>query len=373
MAEKSFTEDIGGVRAVFTVLSGDTVGLGDSESPAVPEDVRSFSVPGSVDHGGRGYTVVSVSDWAFRGCKQLAHIDIPESVDSVGDCAFYGCAKLCEVGLPGIERVGDHMFCGCSSLGRVTVPASVREVDPGAFDGCTSLESIDADPGNPVYSSSDGVLFTKDGSGLIRYPPGRPGDVYAVPEGTLSLGEESFSDTVSLRTLHLPGSVEDIDTHALYRCPSLSRIETDGSGEFRSVDGVLFSSDGSTLIRYPPQREGTSYTVPEGTEYVGYWAFAGCEKLRNVEFGPGLVCVCDFAFAGCTSLEGIDIPKGTESLGWGAFNGCTSLEEVSLPKRVELQDDTFDHGFTDGKGRPARKAGGHSYRYDPGTSSDVPE
>ncbi|HHZ03050.1 MAG TPA: hypothetical protein GX396_08995 [Tissierellia bacterium] len=37
---------------------------------------------------------------------------------------------------------------------------------------------------------------------------------------------------------------------------------------FTSLDGVLFSKDMKTLIRYPGYRTGNSYTVPEGVEKI---------------------------------------------------------------------------------------------------------
>ena len=39
------------------------------------------------------------------------------------------------------------------------------------------------------------------------------------------------------------------------------------------VDGVIFSADGKTLIKYPDDKIGEEYTVPEGTEVIGENAF----------------------------------------------------------------------------------------------------
>ena len=48
------------------------------------------------------------------------------------------------------------------------------------FQGCTALTSITVRPGNPVYTSENGVVFSKDKTGLFVHPPARQGD-YTIP------------------------------------------------------------------------------------------------------------------------------------------------------------------------------------------------
>jgi len=47
------------------------------------------------------------------------------------------------------------------------------ELDMEAFSGFDSLESIAVDPHNPKFSSLDGVLFDKDKTTLILFPPAK--------------------------------------------------------------------------------------------------------------------------------------------------------------------------------------------------------
>ena len=42
----------------------------------------------------------------------------------------------------------------------------------------------------------------------------------------------------------------------------------EGNETFRSIDGVLFTRDGKTMLMYPKGRTEDRYVVPEGTERI---------------------------------------------------------------------------------------------------------
>ena len=54
---------------------------------------------------------------------------------------------------------------------------------------------------------------------------------------------------------------------------------TEDNEHFKSVDGVLFTKDGSELLFYPPLRKGKSYIVPES---VNVFALAATEYLADI-------------------------------------------------------------------------------------------
>jgi hypothetical protein len=67
----------------------------------------------------------------------------------------------------------------------------------------TCHETVDAL--NNVFASVGGVLFNKDGTLLIRCPPGKTGS-YTVPSSVTSIGEEAFVYCAGLSSVTIPAA-----------------------------------------------------------------------------------------------------------------------------------------------------------------------
>ena len=61
------------------------------------------------------------------------------------------------------------------------------------------------------------------------------------------------------------------------------------------IDGVTFSVDGKTLIKYPTDKFYKEYIIPEGTDIIGKKAFAGAQ-IGKVTFPTTLTHINDSAF-----------------------------------------------------------------------------
>ena len=95
------------------------------------------SIPGTVAYNGQTYSVTSIGYQAFRNCKNLTSVTIPESVTSIGDYAFGGCAGLTSVTIPGsVTSIGDYAFNGCTGLTSVTIPEGVTRISSSTFYYC---------------------------------------------------------------------------------------------------------------------------------------------------------------------------------------------------------------------------------------------
>lgn len=63
---------------------------------------------------------------------------------------------------------------------------------------------------------------------------------------------ETFSDCTVLTSITLPASVKDIEDNAFRGCTSLTEITVaKDNSAYCTVDGVLFSKNGTQLIQYP--------------------------------------------------------------------------------------------------------------------------
>lgn len=92
---------------------------------------------------GKEYTVTQIGANAFKGCKNLRTVSLPQCISSIEESAFYGCEQLRSIAIPeGVEYVGIKAFAGCYALASVTIPESLTFIPMEAFHGCRSLTSI---------------------------------------------------------------------------------------------------------------------------------------------------------------------------------------------------------------------------------------
>lgn len=126
--------------------------------------IESAIIPETVEYKGITYTVTSIGEKAFKDCKVLKSVVIPNSVTSISTDAFLGCNNLPIIDniryadtylvrvedktLPqytireGTRWIGGYSFQNCKNLTNIIIPESVISIGEGAFCGCSSLISI---------------------------------------------------------------------------------------------------------------------------------------------------------------------------------------------------------------------------------------
>ena len=298
-------------------------GLFGSEAQAASEkyDIYTYEV------GSDGTVTITDCDESAQGT-----ITIPSQID----------------GKP-VTSIGYMAFRFCDSLTSITIPNSVTSTFRG-FDGCEKLTQINVDTANTVYSSVNGVLFSKDKTELIKYPEGKADTSYAIPNGVTSIGywafydcysltsitipdsvtsigTMAFEDCSSLTSITIPDSVTSIDRHAFFVCRKLNQINVDTANTaYSSVNGVLFNKGKTELIRYPEGKADTSYAIPNGVTSIGNSAFYGCSNLTSITIPDGVTIIDINAFQYCRSLTSITIPDSVTYISAEAFDGCDSLK-----------------------------------------------
>lgn len=176
-----------------------------------------------------------------------------------------------------VTDITENAFYG-DTVKKIILHEYISEVSPSAFSGCSALETITVSPLNPYYMDIDGVLFTKDGKKIVAFPRGKEESVYTIPKEVSFVGT-AFSDK------------------------AFSRIDVDPRNKsFKSIDGNLYSGDGSRLIRYATGRTDDTFELPKGTTEVCECAFAGNEHLRRVILHSSVKKVDRDAFVGCTRV-----------------------------------------------------------------------
>ena len=111
-----------------------------------------------------------------------------------------------------ITGIRSGAFSDCPNLDTITVPAGVTDMDltyQPFYCDAADLVSVYVDTDNKNYASEDGVLFNKDMTELLYYPPRKTGSSYTVPEGVTDISPNAFSDS-KFETLNLSHSVTSI-------------------------------------------------------------------------------------------------------------------------------------------------------------------
>jgi hypothetical protein len=238
-------------------------------------------------------SVTNIGYRAFSFCTSLPDITLPNSVRSIGDNAFNYCPGLASIIIPAsVLSIGNSAFNGCECLTRVTIPDSVISIGMSPFYNCSSLTDIDVDSNNPVYSSSAGVLFSKDKATLMICPSGKAGN-YTITNTCTRIDDNAFSGCYSLIQITIPSSVTMIGNWAFSRCSGLTEI-----------------------------------TLPNGITSIGMGMFEECNALASVMIPDSVTTIDNMAFNSCSSLTNITIPASVTSLGSMAFGWCFGLESV---------------------------------------------
>lgn len=255
-----------------------------------------------------GDKVRYIGERAFEKCTSLKTIEIPATVTKIGRLAFYNCISLSRIEVEKqntayrsingdlyskdgtillqyavgkdeksftvpkcVTNIGGNAFSSNTSLNRITIPDSVTSINYYAFNGCENLVSIDVDENNEEYQSVDGVLYTKDGKYLVRYPEGKNEATFVVPEG-----------------------IEKICSCAFHFCKNLESIG-----------------------------------IPEGATEIFDWVFFRCTNLTSITLPESLWKVGSGTFECCTALESIVLPAYIKTMGEDVFAGCTNLKIYS--------------------------------------------
>ena len=167
-----------------------------------------------------------------------------------------------------------------------------------------------------------------------------------IPDSVDSIGVLAFAGCTSLKSVTIPDSVTFIDTSAFNACTSLPAIDVDsGNDNYQSIDGVVFSKDGTTLILCPEGKSG-EYTITDGVTKIDEYAFVTCKKLTSVTIPDSVTSIGKGAFFSCTGLTSITIPESVTLIDRSAFDGCTSLTSFTIPKSVTSIGDYAFYGCT---------------------------
>ena len=144
------------------------------------------------------------------------------------------------------------------------VPAAFAAdiVDSGTCgaDGDGSSVTWTLDAAGLLTISGTGKIIDGDGGSIWS---GKPVMAVDIRSGITAVGSNAFFGCDQLQVISLPDTVTQLDKNAFGNCAALSSILVDAKNPaYKSVDGALYSKDGTVLIKCPADAE--TFVVPDG-------------------------------------------------------------------------------------------------------------
>ena len=133
-----------------------------------------------------------------------------------------------------------------------------------------------------------------------------------------------------------PVSPKDIDNlmdKKVYRQVECFEVTHPMNKSLKTVDGILYTKDGKTLILCPPQKTGR-VEIAEGTETIHQSAFKNC-RINGVKFPESMRRIESSAFCWCRNLKVVEMNDGLEYILDTAFYSCRKLKKVKFSKKLK--------------------------------------
>lgn len=354
--------------------------------------------------------VTSVSYEAFALCKNLNSVTIPSTVKTIGIRSFYG-TKISKITVPSkTKTIGQGAFGSCKDLKTIVMPGDFKlkleedtddklwyvTSDQSAVDTITfntklklanvsylSANNLVVAKNDPSYQSIEGVIYTKDGKGIVRVPQKRTElkikdgctefNMQSVLYNSTDSEGDEFNNCSKLKKIVIPSSVKsinkikyktdradacdmhvdtieiapkDFDANSLYALgsslgknitiESLMKLLPD---QITYKDHMYITKDHG-LLKY--DGKDANVEIPEEITWIAPEAFYRNETLKNVKLPSKITTIEENTFYGCSELEAVVIPDQVTMIGKSAFDECTVLKSVTFGKSLKV---IKDHAF----------------------------
>ena len=246
----------------------------------------------------KGITEIGMA--SFNGANKITGVEIPNSVTLISDYAFQNCKGLTTITIPGsVKKIGAswgnsnaQVFNNCSNLENVILEEGIEEISGRTFDSCSKVKE------------------------------------WKLPKSLKRIGPRAIRST-SVEEFNIPENVESIAA-TFISSSNLSRINVDSNNKyFTSVDGILFDKDSTRLIKYPENRDGSSYEVPNTVNTIDANAFGSCKNLQTITIIDSVEKIGDSAFEG-SKLKTINLGGGIANISNKPFYGALNLTNINV-------------------------------------------
>ena len=281
-----------------------------------------------------GSVCTSIGESAFRSCKMLTSITIPESIVSIEKYAFYDCLSV------------ESVIFNAIAMSDLTYGTYQDDSNYVFYRLGENTDGIKVVIGKNVSKIPAALFYPYNYSSYIP-------KITSVEfeEGSVcqSIGEYAFYECATLTDINLPSSLISIGKRAFAGCAGITGIDIPDS--VTSIDSYAFAGTSITEI-----------TIHEQVKYMGSSVFNDCASLSVVHFnanltehlsgvlgdakdgtvgarliiGKNVTKIPDNLFYGSSLITSLEFEEDSicDSIGYQAFNSCTGLVSITIPETI---------------------------------------
>lgn len=333
----------------------------------------------------------------------ITSIVMSDNMNEVGPYMFEGLNKVKEVTIPAHAQVYERAFINMASLETVVLSYdnenyySSLEVSGASFINCPSLKEFIVDENDSNYKTIDGVLYSKSGTSLIRYPAGKTDKTFTIPdsvkyinpyafEGATNLesvynvqdidSSHIFENCTSLKNVEISSAVDEMNTSVFSNCTSLKQLVLPDSIKWVYEDYNYYNYDNdcknfettalesinipSSLSDYsdefaallPGSLKSITVSADDSnfklvgnalfsTDMTKLYRYLGGSQNTTYTVPDSVTAIAQNAFRNCKNLKSITVGSNVESIGTNAFEGCVNLTDIDLSNVSNIYSEAF--------------------------------
>lgn len=327
--------------------------------------------------------VTSVSESAFKDCKNLKKVSIPNTVTEIGRHSFQNTGIKKIVIPSSVKKIGIEALYGCDSLKKITMPGTFKvkrpqtdedangimfgkKIESVTFNTKLNIQNVKYCDANNLYVSKkdnkyksiNGVIYSKDGKSIVRVPAKRKELViedgcttFSLQSVLYALDVPDYGDVVvcsELKKIVIPDSVMTID--------NTSYKANYWSTEDSIINQVVINSkniDTQSIVTLldnleQVKVENIATQLPEKIKNVdGMYISDDGVLIKYTGHKSEVVVPSEVkeiairAFANDSfnedddKLEKVVLPEGIKKISEEAFSNRQKLTEINLPESIE--------------------------------------
>ena len=273
--------------------------------------------------------ILFVPEYAFYG-EGLTEIHLPDCVESIESRAFAN-TRITTFRTPAAwKKAGSGIFMECKNLTGFTGPRASADGRAVILENGYMVACVDDSKGGVLQIPAGAKILQMD----LFYNGGLSASGIVIPEGVETIEGSCFRRNPSLKTVHLPGSVTEVQGFAFADC-DLDAF----TGDSELIQDGRALVDRKGYLTAVALRGLTEYRVPEGVTFISSFVFSGSASLKRLTFPSTLASVWEDFAMHAPVLEAFYGPMATADHHGLVFGGELKAVTPVMPAEYAIPDD----------------------------------